>query len=125
MTVNNGNLFARFAIERNKINRRNKKVNRKLFEPNKNGTLSVQKIDNLKKDEIHEIGKQVAEARNKSNVYGWAEISRGVFEDHRLKICIDNDPRPGHTTISNWPEEPELNLSIQQDLASASCGVLI
>ncbi len=123
MTAKNGNLFARYALEKNKITK-SKRVKPKLFEPKKDGTLSVQKIDSLNKHDIQATGNEVAKERNKS-LYGWAKITRSVFEGLELMVCIDNNPRPGHTTISGWPKEREVILDIQKLLASASKGVLI
>ena len=117
-----GCLFVRYAKESNKI--RKKGVQRKLFQPTKDGRLSVQNIDGLEYSKIVEIGECVAKKDNK-RLYGWAKLAKSAFEDAKLEVCIDNDPCPGHATISGWPEERNLRLDKQQFLAAASCGHLL
>lgn len=117
-----GVLFVRYAKVSNKITK--KGVHRKLFEPTKDGKLSVQNIDGLEYSKIVEIGECVAKKDSKS-LYGWAKLARSAFEDANLSVCIDNSPCPGHTTISGWPEERNLRLDKQQHLAAASCGHLL
>lgn len=73
---------------------------------------------------IVEIGECVAKKDNK-RLYGWAKLARTAFEDANLDVCVDNDPCPGHTTISGWPEERNLRLEKQQYLAAASRGYLL
>ena len=102
MTVKDGTLFARFALESNKI--KNDRVPQKLFEPRRDRTLSVQAIDDLDCQSIKSIGKRVANT-NRKYLYGWAEITRSVIEGANLKLCVDNDPHCGHATIRCWPEK--------------------
>ena len=122
MTGKDGNLFARFALESNKIKK--DRVPPKLFEPRKNRTLSVQVIDGLDCLSIKRIGKSVANASGK-RIYGWAEITKSAIEDVNLKLCVDNNPHCGHATIRCWPEERVICLSLQQELAAASRPVLL
>ena len=122
MTIEDGDLFARFGIERDKITV--KRVHRKLFEPRKDGTLSVQNIDGLDYSEIKEAGKRIAEI-NQKQLYGWAKITRALVENVKLVLLIDNDPCPGHATISGWPEERHLRLDKQQFLATNCCKAIL
>ena len=122
MTNKDGALFARYALESKRI-KTDLIVKPKLFEPRKDGTLSVQKIDDLNKKDIAITGQLVAKKRNKT-LYGWARITRSVIEGIELRLCIDNNP-PGHTNIIGWPSERNIRLDKQKVLALASCGILL
>ena len=122
MTGKDGILFARFALESNKIKKNT--VPHKLFEPRRDRTLSVQAIDGLNCLSIKSIGKSVANISGK-RIYGWAEIKRSVIEGVNLELCVDNNPRCGHATIRSWPEELGSRKLLQKKLALASDPVLL
>lgn len=117
-----GSLFVRYSKDKDKITRN--RVHRRLFSPRKDGTLSVQNVDGLELPQIKEIGERAAKQDNKS-LYGWAKLTRAAFEDASLRVCIDDEPWCGHTTITGWPDERNERINKQQMLASASCGYLI
>lgn len=121
--MSGGNLFARFAIESSQIN--NNRIHRKLFEPRRDLTLSVETIDDLDCPSIIEAGKSVAKKRKKEKLYGWARITRLMIEEVELNVKVDNDPHEGHATISGWPNEKDASISIQQKLATLSCRILL
>ena len=120
MTPKDGNLFARFAVENDKINQQ--RVHHKLFEPRKDGTLSVEAIDGQDCQSIAEKGKCVADERGKT-LYGWAKVTRIVIETADLIVCVDSNPHPGHATIIGWPTDRNIRLDKQKILARDSCGV--
>jgi len=55
-------LFSRFVYDANKINKN--WVHFRAFQPPRDLRLSVQKIDELERDQIKEIGEHVDEKRN-------------------------------------------------------------
>ena len=122
MTSAGGMRFARFGIERDKITKN--RVHHKLFEPRKDGRLSVQSIDSLDRPQIEEIGERVARESNKT-LYGWAVITRSLVDEIKLTVCIDNNPHIGHATLTGWPEERNLRLDIQKILAANCCRILL
>ena len=117
MIENKGDLFARFAVEKNKINHSG--VHRKLFQPRKDLTLSVEMIDSLDRDDVIQAGLAVAEERGKA-LYGWAEVQRDKIEGIGLSVCVDDRPRPGHATISGWPEDKHISLELEKRLTALS-----
>ena len=123
MTTKNGNLFARFSDESNRI-KRNLVVHHKLFEPRRDGTLSVQNVDGLTHPQIKTAGERVAKQRKKK-LLGWAEITRDKVEEIKLTLCVDNKPWRGHAIIKGWPNERHIRLEKQKLLAYASSGVLL
>ncbi|MDE0254462.1 MAG: hypothetical protein OYG32_06675 [Rhodospirillaceae bacterium] len=121
--MSEGNLFARFAVESNRIN--SKRIHRKLFEPRKDLTLSVETIDDLSCAPIIEAGKRVAKGMKKEKLYGWAKITRPTIEELSLNVEVDNHPHEGHATIHGWPKERDASILIQQKLATLSYRILL
>ena len=95
-----------------------------MFEPRRDGTLSVQNIDGLCKSEVVKAGTRAADKTHKT-LYGWAKIARAKVEEIELSVCIDNNPWPGHAIIRGWPKERNARLDKQKLLAAYSCGVLL
>ncbi len=102
MTGQEGGLFARFGMEKDRITAN--RVHRKLFEPRKDGTLSVYAIDDLSPQEILAAGERTAK-HNQKPLYGWATITRIIVEEKELTLRIDNHPYRRHATIGGWPED--------------------
>lgn len=121
--MSEGNLFARFAVESNRIN--SIRIHRKLFEPRRDLTLSVEAIDGLDCPSTIEAGRRVAKNMKKEKLYGWAKLTRLMVEEAELNVKIDNDPHEGHATISGWPKEKDASISIQQKFATLSCRILL
>lgn len=122
ITGNNGKLFARYGVEKGRIT--NSRVKPKLFEPRKDGTLSVHLIDMLSRSEVIAIGECIAKKRKKT-LYGWGEITRLFVEEIKLTLYVDNDPCPGHAIIGGWPKERNAIRDKQKELAENSCGILL
>lgn len=75
----------------------------KLFEPNRLLELSVFFIDDLIRNEIKEIGIDVATQHPTSKrLYGWGEIDENTVYDVGLKVNRDDDPER-HANIADWP----------------------
>ena len=123
MTVTNGDLFARFSFAKSRITC--DRVKHKLFQPSKDGTLSVQTIDDLDRGEIKTEGECVRKERDEKKLYGWAKICRSVIEGTSLTVDIDNNPRCGHATVRGWPDEKNAISDKQKHLANASHPVLL
>ncbi len=108
--------LTRFAVEGGKLN--NSVVKPKLFEPNRQGNLSVFRTGGLQQNEVKEIGLQVVEDNpNASRLHGWATIERDDVESTGLSVVDDDDP-PRHSNVVGWPEERERVLELKQALAS-------
>ena len=118
MTGDEGISFARFGFEKVRITAN--RVHRKLFEPRKDGTLSVYAIDELSPQDILAAGERTA-THNQKILFGWATITRPVVEAKKLTLWIDNHPYCRHATISGWPEDRSACLETQQFLA-ANCS---
>lgn len=112
--------LTRFAVEGGKF--KNGVARPKLFEPNRQGELSVSRTGGLKQPEVQDIGLQVVRDNpNASRLHGWATIERDDVEDIGLRV-IDDDEPPRHSNVvgwpAGWPEEREQVLDLMQDLAS-------
>ena len=125
MTHNNdGTSFARFSLESKRI--KPSRILPKLFEPRRDGTLSVQNIDNLDEAAIKQEGLRVAKScKEKKKLYGWAFFARETVDSIGLLLCIDNRPNKGHALITGWPDDQELWLEKQVQLVAGSETFLI
>ena len=125
MSDDGDDVFARFAVETGKIKLKERVAHHKLFEPS-NGRLSVQHTAGLDNDALTAIGRAIASMRegNKS-LHGWEKLARQCFLDSRLVICIDNDPRQGHATVTGWPDDRNERIDIQKKLAIQARVVVV
>lgn len=121
MTKEQGNLFARFVVDNNKINA--ERVHFTAFEPPKNLELSVHTIDTLDHKVIVDIGQSVAKKREK-NLKGWARIERPTIYEVELEVIIDNKPILGHAKIIGWPDDVQTRKNKMKHLAARSQPVL-
>lgn len=108
-------LFARYCVQNKQATRRG--FSNQLFTPNNKGALSVQLIDDLERNQIIDIGKQVVRDRGKQCLYGWGVLTFSAFEQIGLEVLVDDDPRPGHTNIKGWPKEREITIQKRNELA--------
>ena len=116
MTGDSGDLFARYCFDQEKI--RQDRFHHRLFHP-RHDKLSVQLIDGLQTEQVEEIGRSIGTERDGS-LYGWGKLTQSNFEQEGLTVCIDNDPRLGHTNIRGWPMEPDILLQLRQGLANTA-----
>lgn len=117
MTGAKKNRFARYGFQKSKIKK--SKVHHSLFHPTNEGILSVQATDDMERDEIELIGREIGVERGDS-LYGWGTVDQSDFEREGLTVCTDDDPRPGHTNIGGWPKQPEILTGVQKALAEAA-----
>lgn len=115
--VEDTDLLARHAVERNHFRPSDNTVKKKAFEPAKNRTVSTFVVTNMDHEQIKSLGNEyVAEPRGK-NLYGWSLIEARVVRS--LGLCADrNDDPPGHANIIDWPEAEEDIMELQLALAS-------
>lgn len=116
MTDDSGVWFARYCYDKKKM--KSYGVHHRLFSPRRD-ELSVQLIDDLPTERVEKIGREVGNEQD-GKLYGWGKISRSDFEQEGLTVCVDNNPRPGHTNIKGWPTEPDLLLKLRKKLANAA-----
>ena len=119
MAVGSECLFARFALEKGRVTQDYAKP--KLFEPNKDGELSIFDVVGLSCREKCKLGIPVAKSQNKK-LYGWGVVSCKQIKGVGLEIDRDDNP-PRHANILGWPEAPEDRKSKQQELASLANAV--
>lgn len=130
-------LLARFAVEGGHVSKSRKKVTPKLFRPrfDEKGelSLSVQRITEMKHLEKTELGKQVVkEHRTAESLYGWAEFSIRLIDEivENLESGIDSlkvedDFLPSrHSNLTNWPEEQQDRIDLQNALARCTNSVV-
>ena len=121
------NPLDRFAVERGKIRKKTEEVvvDPRLFEPNKQLLLSVQRIGGLTCAEIKETGIGVVrEHRSAKHLYGWAKFPGDAVSEIGLEI--DDDPPPSlHSNIKGWPEKKEKRATLRRELARKSKPVLL
>lgn len=100
-------------------------VDPRLFEPNKQLLLSVQRIGSLTCTEIKETGVNVVrEHKSARHLYGWAQFPQDTVSEIGLEI--DDDPPPSlHSNIKGWPEEKEKRATLRRELARKSKPVLL
>lgn len=123
MEINETDLLARHALDKKSHYRpSDNTVKPKAFQPARDGATSTFKVTGLSHGEIEEVGKvYVAEPQGKT-VYGWSEITAQDVIEVGLILDPDNNP-PGHVNITNWPDEPDARISIQQVLAAKASYV--
>lgn len=123
MSVRAQGLLARFAMESGRLTKNS--VKPKLFEPNRNGELSVYCVEGLHCAEIRRIGDNVvAQIGNKKRLRGWGEVDQKVVDEVNLRIERDDTPER-HANIVGWPKEaPERKLR-QQELARRARAFII
>lgn len=118
MTGQEGILFARFGIDKERLSAN--RVYPKLFQPDKYGALSVLACDGLEESQIEDAGKRTARKR-RLPLFGWAMLTRAFIQDiAKLTVTIDNTPYCRHATISGWAEDRNIRRATQQQLAVES-----
>lgn len=120
MTPNGSRCFARFAVDKDKLNK--SRAHHRLFQP-KQDKVSVEAVDELESDEIREAGDKVAKERGKSLI-GWALICRVDIEKIGLSVCVDGDPHPRHANIFDWPKDDDIRVEWQKLLAASARPIL-
>ena len=115
-------LFARFANQKGRITQN--VIRYRLFLPPKNLQLSVEAIDGKDCPLIIEAGKRFA-AQTTRTLYGWAKLTREMFEKADLEVCVDNDPHCGHATVYGWGNDRNSQLDKGKKLAKAACKCLL
>ena len=90
MAVGSECLFAGFALENGRVTQGYAKP--KLFEPNRNGELSIFDVVGLSCEERCKLGIPVAKTQNK-RLYGWGVVSCEQIREVGLVIERDNTPR--------------------------------
>ncbi len=119
MVVGSECLFARLALENGRVTQNYAKP--KLFEPNKDGELSIFDVAGLSSEDKCKLEIPVAKTQNK-RLYGWGVVSCEQIRKVGLKIDRDDNP-PRHANILGWPEAREDRKSKQQALASLANAV--
>jgi hypothetical protein len=120
--VEDTDILARHAVEKNHFRPSNMTVKKKAFQPAKNGTVSTFVVTEMEDEQIMNLGNEhVAVPRNKP-LYGWSVIKASIVRE--LGLCADrNDEPPGHANIVGWPEAEEDILELQLELASEASFV--
>lgn len=122
--VSQSESLGRFLTQSNHFAAIKKEVKFKAFMPPPNLHLSVQRIDDLKKEEVWAIGESVLLAmRDRKNLYGVADIKAVVVERENLSIVPDKLPSR-HADIVGWPEDDARQMSIAQEFAAEAKLIL-
>lgn len=107
--------LARFAYEKDKVGKKLSKC-KSLFRPNKNGVMSVSRLEDLDCREILELGLDFAQRQtNCPPIFGWFEFKEDAVSEAKLKIDYDDNP-PRHANIYSWPKETSDKLLAKNEL---------
>jgi hypothetical protein len=85
--------------------------------PNESG-LSVFDIDGLHESEIRDLSSHF------NRVFGHASIAHKQVRSVGLRFMRDDNPRPRHGNIVDWPKTKEEQMSVAQQLAVVATPTL-
>lgn len=116
--------ISRFIVEK-KYYRADGTARHNSFMPSREGETSVYRTQDLKEDEIFEIGSTyVAEKRNKP-LKGRADIQASHVFDQSLNILPQPEVHDRHCSIVDWPEDKSKIRQIAVELAEKATLKLI
>lgn len=118
--------IARFILQKSHYRPSNNTVKHSAFMPSSKMEVSVYRVDELRNEEINEIGNEfVAKALNKK-LLGRAEIIVSKILAQKLSAESHPDPHPRHANIVGWHEDDRSkNRLIAMVLASESNLILV
>ncbi len=114
--VENTEILARYVLQSNHFRKADKTAKPELFMPHPHQDLSVTRHRDATEDEIWQIGKNVAQQRNKK-FYGRFDIQAKDCQIDSLKVEPKPLPNnPNHADITGWtsskPDQKALALKI-------------
>ncbi|MFQ5638906.1 MAG: hypothetical protein ACE5IR_13045 [bacterium] len=115
--VTSAEQLARFIFFRNRL-RKDWTVKPDEFIPYPYPDLSVTRHINLTETEIWNIGRRIAQQREKP-LLARADVQASSFERHRLRVVAapiaDN---PNHANVTDWPTEKSAQKAIAQEISA-------
>lgn len=112
--------LARFVLESSRYRKSDNTAKPEAFMPHPYSELSVTRHRDLVRDEIWDLGKDVASQLRKT-LYGKADIAAASVRKNRLTIDPAPVPNnPNHANIKGWPSEKSAQKDIALQLAAAS-----
>jgi hypothetical protein len=120
--VEDTDILARHAVERNHFRPSDNTVKKKAFEPAKNGTVSTFVVTEMDHEQIKNLGNEHVAGPRKKPLYGWSTIQASIVRE--LGLCADRNDEPlGHANIVGWPVAEEDVMELQLALASEASFV--
>ena len=95
-------ILARFIVS-SRWYRSDLTIKQDAFIPHPSGKLSVTRHSGISKNEIWDIGKEVATKRQ-ATLHGRTDIKSGNCKKTGLDVILDEPPK-NHVHIQNWPSE--------------------
>ena len=117
--INQKESLGRFLTQSGHFRSLSKRVWFTAFMPPSNLRLSVCRLDELRIDEIWNLGNSVILAmKQPKKLYGVADIKTGAVESKRALSIIPDTLPSRHAEIVGWPGEEAKRLSLAQELAA-------
>lgn len=99
--VDSTEILARYCVLKDQI--KGARATRRLFLPNRDGEMSVFRIDALDETEIWDLARRFVDS-NSHPVVARAEVTAQAVMDVGLRVNPDADPHPRHANVVDWPE---------------------
>lgn len=117
--IDDAEQISRFACEKSYFRPADLSAKEKAFAPDKDGEVSVFRIDDLTEENLWATGDEAVRARNKPAIAS-LEFAAAKVRELGLTLVIA-EPPVRHAAIQDWPPEDK-QLEAQQRLAD-SCTV--
>jgi hypothetical protein len=85
--------------------------------PNRNGELSVFRIQELPEEQIWEIGRRYVSEPQGKTLYGRGDVFASIVIENNLTINLDDNP-PRHANVVGWPADKSKLKLIALELAN-------
>jgi hypothetical protein len=122
--VEDSELLARFVVFSKWIRKKDQTVKQDAFIPHPYPELSVNRHDGNRDKELSDVGRSVAEKRERT-FYGWANVSAAAVR--KTKLGVEAAPikvNPNHANIIGWPKEKNDQKSCALEMAAAASNLV-
>lgn len=117
--VGNQESISHFLFSENHFVRSSRRVKHHAF-TNRNGEVSVFRIDGLDTAAIFEIGRRVAGSGRSEQLKGRADLTAAIVRRASLDVVPVPRTHVRHANIVGWPQEKERDRVLSMELASNS-----